>query len=78
MIPRLDDGLSPDRHHAIISTNVGRLLTEQPGTNLSEIQIKTLTSFSFKKMRMKMTSAKRRCMHGSVNCNLLITVTNEI
>ena len=40
VIPRLDNGLSPDRRHAIISTNFGKLLAENPGTNLSEIQIR--------------------------------------
>ena len=43
VIPCLDNGFSPDRRHAIISTNVGKLLTEHPGTNLSEIQIRILT-----------------------------------
>ena len=72
VIPRLDNGLSPDRHHAIISTYVGKLLTEHPRTNLSEIQIRILASFSFKKMRMKMTSAKLRRMQASVNSNTLL------
>ena len=43
---RLDNVLSLDRRHAIISTSVGKLLTEYPRTNLSEIQIGILTSFS--------------------------------
>ena len=34
-----DNGLSPDRRQAIISTNVGILLTEPLGTNFSEILI---------------------------------------
>ena len=65
-------GLSPDRRHAIISNHVGKLLVEHPGTTLSEIQIRVLTSFSVKKMRMKMTSARRRRVHASVNCNTLL------
>ena len=39
-LENLDNGLSPDGRHAIISTNVGKLLTEHAGTNLSEIQIR--------------------------------------
>ena len=58
-------GDSPDRRHAFISSNVGKLLTEHPGTNLSEIQMRILTSVSFKKMRMKVTSEKTyACVRG--------------
>ena len=54
-----DNGLSPDRHQAIIWTNDGLLLIGPLETNLSEILIEILT-FSFKKMRLKVSSAKRR------------------
>ena len=54
-----DNGLSPDRRQAIIWTNAGLLLIRPLGTNLSEIVIEILT-FSFKKMRLKLSSAKRR------------------
>ena len=54
-----DNGLSPDRRQAIIWTNAGILLIGPLGTNLSEILIEILT-FSFKKMRLKVSSAKRR------------------
>ena len=54
-----DNGLSPDRRQAIIWTNVGLLLIGPLGTNFSEIVIEILT-FSFKKMRLKVSSAKRR------------------
>ena len=54
-----DNGLSPDRRQAIIWTNAGLLLIGSLGTNLSEILIEILT-FSFKKMRLKVSSAKRR------------------
>ena len=54
-----DNGLSPDRRQAIIWTNAGLLLIGPLGTNFSEILIEILT-FSFKKMRMKVSSAKRR------------------
>ena len=54
-----DNGLSPDRHKANIRTNAGRLLIRPLGTNFSEILIEILI-FSFKKMRLKVSSAKRR------------------
>ena len=54
-----DNGLSPDRRQAIIWTNAGLLLIGPLGTIFSEILIKILT-FSFKKMRLKVSSAKRR------------------
>ena len=54
-----DDGLSPDQHQAIIWTNAGILLIGPLGTNFSEILIEILT-FSFKKMRLKVSSVKRR------------------
>ena len=54
-----DNGLSPDRRQAIIWTNAGVLWIGPLGTNFSEISIEILT-FSFKKMRLKVSSAKRR------------------
>ena len=54
-----DNGLSPDRRQAIIWTNAGLLLIGPLGTNFSEILIELLV-FSFKKMRLKVSSAKRR------------------
>ena len=54
-----DNGLSPDRRQAIIWTNAGLLLIGPLGTNFSEIFIEILT-FSFKKIRLKVSSAKRR------------------
>ena len=52
-----DNGLSPGRRQAIIWTNAGILLIGPLGTNVSEILIGT---FSFKKMHLKMASAKWR------------------
>ena len=52
-----DNGLSPGRRQAIIWTNAGILLIEPLGTNFSEILI-GIQMFSFKKMRLKMSSAK--------------------
>ena len=52
-----DNGLSPARRRAIIWTNAGILLIGPLGTNFSEILIEILV-FSFKKMRLKVSSAK--------------------
>ena len=62
-----DNGLSPGRHQTIIWTNAGILLIGPLGTNFSEILIKILI-FSFKKMRLKVSSAKWRlfCLGLSV------------
>ena len=54
-----DNGLSPGRRQAIIWTNAGILLIEPLGTNFSEILIR-IQAFSFKKMHLKMSSAKWR------------------
>ena len=54
-----DNDLSPDRRQAIIWTNAGILLIGPLGTNFSEILMEILT-FSFKKMHLKVSSAKRR------------------
>ena len=61
-----DNGLSPGRHQAIIWTNAGILLIGTLGTNFSEISIKILT-FSFTKMRSKVSSAKWRTSCLSLN-----------
>ena len=54
-----DNGLSPGRRQAIIRTNAGILLKISLGTNFSEFIVEILI-FSFKKMRLKVSSAKRR------------------
>ena len=54
-----DNGLSPGRRQAIIWTNDGIVLIRTLGTNFSEILIE-IHSFSFKKMHLKMSSAKWR------------------
>ena len=67
-----DNGLSPGRRQAIIWTNAGILLIEPLGTNFSEILI-GIQIFSFKKMRLKMSSAKwRRFCLGLNELNILI------
>ena len=54
-----DNGLSPGRRQAIIWTNDGILLIWPLGTNFSEISI-GIQTFSFKKMHLKISSAKWR------------------
>ena len=54
-----DNGLSPGWRRAIIWTNAGILLIWPLGTNFSEIFI-GIQTFSFNKMHLKMSSAKRR------------------
>ena len=54
-----DNGLSPGRRQAIIWTNAGILLIGSLGTNFGENLIEILT-FSFTKMRLKLSSAKWR------------------
>ena len=53
------NGLSPGRRQAITWTNAGILLIGPLGTNFSEILIQ-IPTFSFKKMRLKVSSAKWR------------------
>ena len=53
-----DNGLSPGRHQAIIRTNAWILSIRPLGTNFSEFLVEILI-FSFKKMRLKVSSAKR-------------------
>ena len=54
-----DNGVSPGRRQAIIWTNAGILLMGPLGTKLNQILIEIHT-FSFKKMHLKMSSAKWR------------------
>ena len=61
-----DNGLSPGRRQAIIWTNAGTLLIGPLGINFSEILIEILT-FSFKKVRLAMSSAKQRPFCLSLN-----------
>ena len=54
-----DNGLSPGRRQAIIWTNAGILLIRPLRTNFNEMLVEILT-FSFTKMRLKVSSAKWR------------------
>ena len=62
-----DNGLSPGRRQAIIRTNAGILLIRPLGTKFSEILFKILI-FSFKKMRLKMSSAKKAAILSRPQC----------
>ena len=54
-----DNGLSPGRRQAIISTNAGILFIRILGTNFSE-SLGEIHIFSFKEMHLKMSSATWR------------------
>ena len=71
-----DNGLSPYRRQAIIWTNAGILLTGPLGTNFSEILIEIL-AFSFKKMRLKVSSAKWRPFCLGLNVLRLFGTLND-
>ena len=75
-----DNGLSPVRRQAIIWTNTGILLIGPLGTNFSEI-LSEIHTFSFKKMRLKMSSGKWRpfCLGLNVlkSCNDLTQWVSE-
>ena len=61
-----DNGLSPGRRQAINWTSAGILSIGPFGTNFSENLTKILT-FSFKKMRLKVSSAKLRPFYLGLN-----------
>ena len=61
-----DNGLSPGRRQAIILNSAGILLIGPLGTNFSEI-LTRVQIFSFKKMHLKMASAKWRPFCPSLN-----------
>ena len=69
-----DDGLSPGRRQAIIWTNAGILLIEPLGTNFSEI-VSRIQAFSFKKMHLKMSSAKWRPFYLGLNVLIRLWLT---
>ena len=64
-----DNGLSLERRQAIIWTNAGILFIGPLGTNFSDILIEIQT-FSLKKIRLKMSSAK--CCSFRLGLNVLI------
>ena len=62
-----DNGLSPGRRQVIIWTNAGILLIGPLGTNFNEIFIEIHT-FPFKKIHLKISSAKRQPFVSSSMC----------
>ena len=70
-----ENGLSPERRQAIIWTNAGILLIGPLATNFSEILIE-IHAFSFKKMHLKMSSAKWR--QFCLGLNVLNTFSENI
>ena len=69
-----DNGLSPGRRQAIIWTNAGILLIGPLGTYSSEI-LTGVQTFSFKKVHLKMSSAKWRPFCPGLS--VLITTRND-
>ena len=74
-----DNGLSPGRRQAIIRTNAGILLIRPLGINFSEILIE-IQIYSFKKMRLKVSSAQRRpfCLCLNVLIHTCSIITNHV
>ena len=72
-----DNGLSPGQRQAIIWTNAGILLTGPLGTNFNEILI-GIQTFSFKKMLLKMSSAKWRSFCLGLNALTICNHDTEI
>ena len=75
-----DNGLVPEQLQAIIRTNAGILLIRNSGTNFSDI-LSEMSIFSFKKMHLKMSSAKYDvliCIYGQEDYELLITTSIEV
>ena len=62
-----DNGVSPGRRQAIIWTSAGILLIGPLGTNFSEILI-GIQTLSFKKIHLKMSSAKWRPFVSASMC----------
>ena len=71
-----DNGLSPGWRQAIIWTNAGILLIGPLGTNFIEILI-SIQTFSFKKMLLKMSSAKWRPFCLGLNVLIIMPDTNN-
>ena len=69
-----NNGLLTERRQAIIWTNAGILLIVPLGTNFSDI-ITGIQTFSFKKMHLKMLSAKWRPF--CLGLNVLMTMARE-
>ena len=62
-----DNGLVPEQLQAIIRTNAGILSIRNSGTNFSDI-LSEMSIFSFKKMHLKMSSAKYENVVAAIMC----------
>ena len=71
-----DNGLSHGRRQAIIWNNSRIFLIGTLGTNFSEILIEILT-FSFKKMRLKVSSAKRQPFSLGLNVLMIFLLRHS-
>ena len=71
-----ENGLSPGRRQAIIWTSAGIMLIGSLGTNFSEILI-GIQTFSFKKMQLKMASAKWRLFCLGLNVLIVVRVQSN-
>ena len=69
-----DNSLSPERRQAIIWTNAGLLFIRPLGTNFNEMLLEILT-FSFKKLRLNVSSAKRRPF--CLGLNVLFKISSD-
>ena len=72
-----DNGLSPGRRQAIIWNNAGILLIGPSGTNFSEILF-GIQTFSFRKMHLKMSSAKWRPFCLGLNVLMHTRFTRDV
>ena len=72
-----DNGLSPEWYQAIIWTNAGILLIWPLGTNFSDILIEIQT-FSLKKIRLKISSAKCCSFRRGLNVLISTVVTGVL
>ena len=71
-----DNGLLPSGRQAIIWTNAGILLIEPLRTNFSEI-LTEIQTFSFKKMHVKISSAKKAAILSQPQCVKRVIVVHE-
>ena len=71
-----ENGLSPGRRQAIIWTNTGILLIRTLGTNFSEI-LSEIRAFSFKKMHVKISSAKGQQFCFGLNALTTLWLVNH-
>ena len=71
-----DNGLSPVRRQAIVWTSAGILLIGPWGTNFSDILI-DIHTFSFKKIDLKMSSAKWRPFFHGLNVLNIIGMNDD-